>query len=262
MDPTHYYFNTCSLLPSSSHSSRGFCCLFRHRGSSQDVVFVLWLETKNGNMTFVNKAELKYQWHKSIYPRYHSTDLKAYFGFRRNITFWCFANHKNLGIENTKVRSENIQNNIPDWKDACESCNIIILISKLLLLVVCFLIPGPVSVSFASWRKDRIFPLFLNHAVIFVPAKDLWHLSRFDSSISQNQHFQWKLFNYTNKIVLSKPLMEVEQLYFQLFPSTSPLTLLWCQSQRWKLHSEQASNTFSRNYSPIISFAYRDNLVI
>ena len=93
MDQTRYYFTIFSLLPSSSHSSRGFCCLFRHRGSSQDVVFVLWLETKNGNMTFVNKAELKYQWHKSIYPLYYSTDLKAYFCFRRNsITIWCFAN--------------------------------------------------------------------------------------------------------------------------------------------------------------------------
>lgn len=61
MGQTDYYFTVFSLLPSSSHSSRGFCCLFRHRGSSQDVVFVLWLETKNGNMTFVNKAEMKYQ---------------------------------------------------------------------------------------------------------------------------------------------------------------------------------------------------------
>jgi len=58
---TQYYLAIFSLLPSSSHSSRGFCCLLRHRGSSQDVVFVLWLETKNGNLTFVNKAELKYQ---------------------------------------------------------------------------------------------------------------------------------------------------------------------------------------------------------
>lgn len=100
MDQTHYYFTIFSLLPSSSHSSRGFCCLFRHRGSSQDVVFVLWLETKNGNMTFVNKAELKYRWHRSIYPLYYSTDLKAYFCFRRNgITIWCFANQSTKSQE-------------------------------------------------------------------------------------------------------------------------------------------------------------------
>lgn len=30
-------------IPSSSHSSRGFWGLSRHRGSIQDVVFVLWL---------------------------------------------------------------------------------------------------------------------------------------------------------------------------------------------------------------------------
>lgn len=59
-------------------------------------------------------------------------------------------NHKNLGIENTKVKSENIQISTPDWKDACESYNIIILISKLLSLMVCFLIPGAVFEPFAS----------------------------------------------------------------------------------------------------------------
>lgn len=92
-DETHHYLTIFSLLPSSSHSSRGFCCLFRHRGSSQDVVFVLWLETKNGNMTFVNKPELKYQWEKSIYPPYYSIDLKAYFYLRKSsITIWCSAN--------------------------------------------------------------------------------------------------------------------------------------------------------------------------
>lgn len=137
MDQTQYYVTIFSLLPSSSHSSRGFCCLFRHRGSSQDVVFVLWLETKNGNMTFVNKAELKYPWHKSIHLLYYSADLKVYLWFKEtalqfDVVQSNWPNHKNFGIENTKVTSENIQISIFDWKEACESCNIIILIFKFL----------------------------------------------------------------------------------------------------------------------------------
>lgn len=66
------------------------------------------------------------------------------------------ANHKNLGIENTKVKSEDTQISIPHWKDAHESCNTRILISK--LLSVCFLIPGAVSELFASWWQVSLLP--------------------------------------------------------------------------------------------------------
>lgn len=46
-EQAHLHSDFLSPLPSSSHSSRGFCCLFRHRGSNQDVVFVLWLKFRN-----------------------------------------------------------------------------------------------------------------------------------------------------------------------------------------------------------------------
>lgn len=124
MDQMHYYFTTFSHLPSSSHSSRGFCCLFRHRGSSQDVVFVLWLETKNGNMTFVNKAELKYQWYKScIDPLYYSTDPKAYFCLKRkSITIWWFAKQSTKSQEpwHWKHKGENWEHpKQHSWLDGC-----------------------------------------------------------------------------------------------------------------------------------------------
>lgn len=37
-------------------------------------------------------------------------------------------NHKDFGVENKKVTSENIQISTPDWKEAYECWNIIILI--------------------------------------------------------------------------------------------------------------------------------------
>lgn len=176
MDQTQYYVTIFRLLPSSSHSSRGFCCLFRHRGSSQDVVFVLWLETKNGNTTFVNKVELKYPWHKSIYPLHYSTDLEAHFWFKEtalqfDVVQTSWPNHKNFGIENTKVTSKNIQISTPDWKEACECRNIIILISKFFCLW--WLVFNSQS---CLWGKGRSFPSSIIYSVSFIPTKDLWHV--------------------------------------------------------------------------------------
>lgn len=181
--------------------------LIKHRWSISDMkVYILFVIQQTWRHTFASEET----------------------ALRFDVLQTSLPNHKNLGIGNTKVESENTQISVPDWKDAHESCNIIILISKLLSLVVCFLIPGAVSEPFVSWWKDRSFASSLNHAVTFVPAKDLWHLSRFDPGISQNQNFQWKLFNYTNKNVLSKPLMEVEQIYFQPFLSASALIVSRC----------------------------------
>lgn len=146
-------------------------------------------------------------------------------------------NHENLSTENMKVKNDNTQNH-HFWLEGCMwSSNIIMLIAKLYVLI-----PEAVSEWFASWWKDRGFLSALNHAVMLsFPAQDLWHLSRFDPSLSRTrQHRQWKLFNYTNKNAQSKPLMEAEQLYFQLFLSPIPLAALWWQSQQWRLHGKQA----------------------
>lgn len=69
--PTHLNHDLPSPLPSSSHSSRGFCCLFRHRGSNQDVVFVLWLKSRNKNKKYVWKEKWKritYTWTFALQP--------------------------------------------------------------------------------------------------------------------------------------------------------------------------------------------------
>lgn len=146
------------------------------------------------------------------------------------------------------MKSENIQISIPDWNDTCDSCNIILSISKLLSLVVYFLIPGAVSEPFASWQKDRSYPSSLNHAVVFVPTKDLWRLPRFDQALvkptisSENflitqikmfcQSLWWKLNSFT----FNSSFLQVPWQYRNASPSGGG-----CIVNRLKIH-------FSRNY--------------
>lgn len=62
---------------------------------------------------------------------------------------------------------------VPDWQEAYESYNIVIWISRLLALVICFLIPGAVSESFAYWWKYINLPSPIKHSVTFLTAEDL-----------------------------------------------------------------------------------------